>query len=114
MRRSFLLVAVVLVLAAQGHAPPRVAIVRATSFAFDDEAIVIMIQVEPNVANRALIVSAVEDGVAVRSSLEALDGDKAPKTRWVRWNRLPAGDLLLVATVFESKPSAVARAIHPI
>jgi hypothetical protein len=105
---------VALLLLQSSSAPPRVAIVRATAFAFDDEAIVIMVQVEPYSANRALIVSAVDEGVAVRSSLEALAGDRAPRTRWVRWGHLPAGDLVLVAALFESQPDAVARATKPI
>ncbi len=114
MRRAILLIAVVAVLAAQASTPPRVAIIRATAFAFDDESISIMVQVEPRAENRALIVSAVEDGVAVRSSLEALDGDKARKTRWIEWSRLPAGEFHLVATLWESEPKPVARAWRPI
>jgi hypothetical protein len=115
--RYRLALVLVLLTVQSSSAPPRVAIVRATAFAFDDEAISILIQVEPNAHNRALVIAAVEEGVAVRQSYEQLDGEQAMRSRWIKWGTLPAGDLMLVASLLESgsKPVAVAsRPIHVI
>jgi hypothetical protein len=79
---------------------------------WDDEPVILMIRVEPLAENRALLVTAIdEDGLIVRQSLEQLDGDTAPRTRWLTWGRVPAGELAIVASVYasSSKPAATAR-----
>lgn len=111
-RRALFLLALVTCLAQRADAPPRVAIVRWTAYAFDDEQISLMVQVDPRPENRALVIAAVDDGLVVRSSREQLDGEQARRTRWIEW-RLPAGELLLTATLFESR-GEVARATRPI
>jgi len=79
---------------------PVVKIVRAPAVMFDDESIVIQIRVEPREGNRLLIVGAWEGDTSVRTSLEQLDGEDSPRTRWVRWSRLAAGELEIRAYVF--------------
>ena len=58
------------------------------------------VRVEPDDRNRSLDFLAIDrsDGEVVSRSYEALDGDKAPITRWFS-TRLPVGDLLLVANL---------------
>lgn len=69
------------------------------------------IRVEPDMANRLLIAAAIDEGgEVVRRSDEQLDGALAPRTRWVRWSSLPAGDLLVIAEVWDGqKPLSKAR-----
>ena len=43
------------------------------------------IRVEPDPENRLLIVEAADDVGTVRRSDEPLDGDKAPRTSWLKW-----------------------------
>jgi hypothetical protein len=115
MGRALLVVAVVVALAMQSSAPPRVAIVRATVYAFEDEPISVMVQVDPRAANRLLVVAVVDGDVTVRLSREELFGEASPRTRWVRWPRVPAGeDMVLVAALFESGETPVARATAPL
>jgi len=102
-----------LLASAPAHAPARVAIIRANAINWEDEQIAIMIRVEPDARNRWLIVAAMEGGVAVRVSLEQLDGEDAAITRWLRWSSLPAGEFLIVAALKESGPHDVARAVWP-
>lgn len=70
-----------------------------------------MIRVEPAADNRALVVAAVdEEGTTVRQSLEQLDGDAAPRTRWLTWARLPGSEYTIVATVYGASGHVVASA----
>jgi hypothetical protein len=42
--------------------------------------------------------------------LKQLEGEKAMRTWWISWSRLPAGDdMLIAATLFDSTGKAVAR-----
>lgn len=62
------------------------------------------VRVEPQPENRLLIVAAIdESGEVVRRTDEQLDGLTAPRTRWLRWTALPAGDLLIVAEAWDSQ-----------
>ena len=88
--------------------PPRVAIVRAPAVTWEDEPITVQVQVAVHADNRWLVVAAVDDGLVVRQSVEQLDGIKAPRTRWIRW-RLGAGELQIVAMLYEASEHAVAR-----
>lgn len=101
-----------LLLSALKNEPPRVAFVRAPVFVSDREIVTFQIQVEPNAANRLLVVAASDEGVIVRRSDEQLDGDKSARTRWLRW-RLPAGELGLTAVVYGSEGER-GRAIHAV
>ena len=58
------------------------------------------VRVEPDDRKRSLDFLAIDrsDGEVVSRSYEALDGDKAPITRWFS-TRLPTGNLLLVANL---------------
>lgn len=95
-----------------GH-PARVAIVRPMNFVQEREYIRYMVQVDPQAENRLLVVAAV-DGDVVRQSKEALDGESAPRTRWIEWKTgLPAGEYQVVAAVFDSTKE-VGRASVPL
>jgi hypothetical protein len=61
------------------------------------------IQVDPRRENRLLIMAALDvGGEVVRRSDETLDG-ASPRTRWLRWTGLPAGDLIVLAEVWDSQ-----------
>lgn len=111
--RAALLVVVVLVLAMSAPAK-RIEILRHTVRTWQDEPIVLMIRIAPHQDNRRLIVTAHDqDGFVVTSSLEQLPGARAPRTRWVRWATLPAGEMTVRAQLYEQDgehPRAVARA----
>lgn len=115
MKQAGLLVLIVAVslFAASSAVPPRIAFLRATAFAFDDEAISIVVQVEPNASNRAFILAAVDGDLEVRRSLIQLDGEDAKRTHWIKWGALPAGDLMLVALLLDQQ-GPVARVTRPI
>lgn len=69
--------------------------------AADQVSFKIRIQADPS--NRLLITAAIDDaGEIVRRSDEQLD-DHSPVTRWVRWSHLPAGDLSVVAEVWDAQ-----------
>lgn len=107
MIRLAALLLVVAILASQtANVQPAVKIVRAPSVMFDDESITIQVRVEPRAENRLLIVGAWEGDTSIRTSLEQLDGEDSPRTRWVRWTRIAAGDLEIRAYVFTSKGQA--------
>lgn len=112
-RQAAWLLVVAAGLSSAALAPARVVIVNAPNVSFDDQQIVIQVRVEPHEENRGLTLAALEGGVVVRSSYEQLDGDKAPRTRWVRWGQLPAGRILLVAALSASNKE-IARATRQI
>jgi hypothetical protein len=113
--RYRLLAALLIALVQSGSAlPPRVAIVRATAHAWDDESVTMQVQVEPNPENRALVMAASDEGMVVRQSVEQLDGDTARRTRWVTWQSLPAGELMLSATVITADRSVAGTSRRPI
>lgn len=61
------------------------------------------IRVEPDPANRALAVGIVGPDFET-SSLEQLEGDRAPITRWREFKDIPAGDYQVLSEVY--RPSA--------
>ena len=93
---------------------PRVSIVRAPNHVWDDEPVVLMVQVEPDADNRLLVIAALDEGLVIRQSTEQLDGDKARRTRWVRWERLSAGELMITAIVITVDGKQGGRAQRPI
>lgn len=105
-------VALWLMLAALKHEPPRVAFLKPTPrIVRSDDEIGFKVAVEPRSENRLLVVAAIDEGgEVVRRSDEQLDGAASPRTRWVRWTALPAGDLLVIAEAWDGqKPLARAR-----
>jgi len=99
-RALVLLMVIAAVSLQQAKVAPVVVIVRAPSIVYDDESIVIQVRVDPRTEHRLLVVGAWEGDTSLRTSLEQLDGEDSPRTRWVRWSRLAAGDLELRAYVF--------------
>ena len=57
------------------------------------------IRVTPDTQNRALTIGLVSPAFE-RSSLEQLEGERAPVTRWVEYKDIPAGDYAVVAEVY--------------
>lgn len=107
MTRSIAVLCVAALLSVQVASPaPIVEIVRAPSVVYDDDTIVLMVRVEPRAEHRLLIVGAWDGDTSVRTSLEQLEGEDSPRTRWVRWSRLAAGELELRAYVFTAKGQA--------
>lgn len=116
MRRVGLLAVVYLALILQSglSEPRRVSIVRPTAFVRENEYVRYMVQVHPHADNRTLLVAALDGDVAVRQSREQLDGESAPKTRWIEWKHgLPAGEYLVVAVVL-GQSRELARASVPV
>ena len=108
MIRALLLVTAVLLLVAL-QPPSRVSIVRPVRFVQEHQYLRYQIQIDPQSENAALVVAAV-DGDVVRSTREQLDGESAPRTRWIEWKHgLPAGEYTVVAVLFNSSRE-VARA----
>lgn len=91
-------------------APPRIAFLKPYPRIVNDRnGLEVKVRVEPYPENRLLIIAALDaSGEVVRRSDEQLDGESAPRTRWVRWRSgLPAGDLLVIAEVWDrQKPLA--------
>jgi hypothetical protein len=94
---------------------PRVAILRATYVAFEDESIRVVVQVEPHARNRFLFVMVVDGSEVVTSTLKQLEGDQARRTWEIDWRRVPYGsDMQIVASLYEDSGKVVARAQRPI
>ena len=111
MIRALALVLVVVWLVFQSGivTPSRVSIVRPVRFIQENQYVRWQIQIDPQAENAALVVAAV-DGDVVRSTREQLDGELAPRTRWIEWKHgLPAGEYTVVAVLFNSTRE-VARA----
>ena len=70
---------------------------------FEPAFVRLRIRVEPDPANRALILALISDGFET-SSLEQLAGSSAPITRWWQVKGVPAGEYQIVAEVY--RPSA--------
>lgn len=104
MRRAVTLLLTVALLSLQGSSlAPVVEIVRAPTFVYDDESITIQVRVEPRPDNRVLIVGAWDGDASIRTSLEQLEGEASPRTRWVRWVKLSACACEIRAYVFGSQ-----------
>ena len=56
------------------------------------------VTIPPDPANRTLTVAAIADGFTMRRSDEQLDGS-SPRTRWLTWADLPAGEYIVLAHV---------------
>ena len=111
MIRALSLIFVVLFLVALSPitVPSRVSIVRPVRFAQENQYLRYQIQIDPQSENALLVVAAV-DGDVVRRSREDLDGENAPRTRWIEWKHgLPAGEYTVLAIVYNSSRE-VARA----
>ena len=86
-------------------APPRVAFLKPyPRIVSDQNGLELKVSVDPRPENRLLIVAAIDDGgEVVRRSDEQLEGDRSPRTRWVRWRSgLPSGDLLIIGEVWDA------------
>ena len=90
----------------------RVAWVRPPSFVNEADILVLQVRVPRHPENRRLVLMAVDGDDIVRRSDEQLEGEAAPVSRWVRW-RLPAGELTLIAAVFDGTRE-VGRDTHPL
>lgn len=71
------------------------------------------VQVDQHPDHRLLVLTALEGEFAVRRTDIGLEGERAPRTHWVTWGPLPAGELLILATVWDGARE-VARAVHPL
>ena len=109
MRRALIAGGLVLVallsLAQSGHQGKRVEFLKPyPRIVGSREDITFKVRVEPDKANRLLITAALDEGgETIRRSDEQLDGAEAPTVRWVRWRALPAGDLFVLAEVWDSQ-----------
>ena len=108
MRRIVLLAALLTVALFQigdSKAPPRVEFLKPIPrWVSDRDLIPYKVRVEAHSENRLLRFVAVDrlDGAEVSLSEEQLAGERAPRTRTL-WRRMPAGDLWLVAEVWDSQ-----------
>lgn len=91
------------VLSVSSAAPPRIAFLKPIPrIVGTRDEFGLKVRVEPDPANRLLIVAALDaSGETVRRTDEQLEGDASPRTRWIRWRVLPAGDLLVIAEVWD-------------
>jgi len=93
------LVAALLIVALMAPSP-RVSIVHAPAIVWEDQAVRIMVQVEPDI----------DRGDVVQSSQIQLDGEQARKTHWIEWRRVPAGESMTVtAAVFDGQSQILGR-----
>lgn len=70
------------------------------------------VRVEPDPANRWLTVMIVSEGFG-RSSVEQLEGDRSPRTRWIDYPDVPAGDYQAEAVV-ERQAASRSRDVAPL
>ena len=109
MRRALIAFGLVLVtllsLAQSGHPAKRVEFLKPyPRIVGSRDDVMVKVRVEPDPANRLLITAALDEGgEVVRRSDESLDGAQAPRTRFLHWRALPAGDLVLLAEVWDSQ-----------
>lgn len=116
------LVVVVLILQAGLTTPTRVSIVRPIQIVNEYAHLRYQVQVDPHAENRALVLAAVDTSLeratledATRLTSEQLDGEHAPRTRWVEWKYgLPAGDYVVVAVLYSGIKNEIARASVPV
>ena len=67
------------------------------------------IRVEPHQDNRGLTAAAIADGFIIRSSYEQLD-DSSPRTRWIDWPDMPAGEYAVLAQLTRTQQTLTDRA----
>ena len=115
MIRALALVCVVLVLMFQSGLMDTARIsVRGPSFVGEGQYVRYMVRIDPRAENRLLVLAAVDESGPVRSTKEQLDGDSAPRTRWVEWKfGLPAGEYVILALLYSSQKE-IARASVPV
>lgn len=65
---------------------------------FEPGYIRLRVRVEPEKANRGLMVAAISDGFET-SSYEQLEGNRSPRTRWFTFRDVPAGEYAIIARV---------------
>ena len=65
-------------------------------YQYEPATVRLRVSVERHPANRALTVALVSDGFE-RSSLEQIDGMDSPRTRWVNYRDVPAGNYAVIA-----------------
>ena len=80
--------------------PPNLSVtVEGSRIQFEPGYVRLKIRVQPDPANRALTVGIVSAEFET-SSLEQLDGDRAPLTRWKEFRDIPAGEYVAIAEVY--------------
>ena len=67
------------------------------------------IRIEPHQDNRGLTAAAIADGFIIRSSYEQLD-DSSPRTRWIDWPDMPAGEYAVLAQLTRTQQTLTDRA----
>lgn len=105
------LVLALLLLACLAQAGDRVAFVRPPGYVTDDALVDYWVRVEKHPDNRWLTVGAFDGDLQVSGSQKSIDGT-SPLMHRYRW-RLPSGELLLVAQVYDTH-GAVFRASAPV
>jgi hypothetical protein len=113
--RAAALLALVSCLAqSSSSAPPRVSFLKPIPrIVSSQDAVSFKVRIEPDPSARLLIVAALDvGGEVVRRSDEQLDRG-SPRTRWVQWVGLPAGDLLVIAEIHDVQ-KAIGRASTPL
>lgn len=76
---------------------------------FEPGAIRVRVRVEPHPDNRGLTVAAISEGYS-RSSFEQLEGAASPRTRWVSYPDIPAGEYDIIAQLSRVSGEAADRA----
>lgn len=68
--------------------------------AFEPAGLQIRLTIERHAENRSVSLT-LDDGVGYfRDSRWQLDGEDSPRTHWIRWPRIPAGEFQLTAVVW--------------
>lgn len=99
----------VLLIAVRDDAKLRIA-VEGAQIQFEPASVRLRIRVEPDPANRALAVGVVGPDFET-SSLEQLEGDRAPITRWRTFTNVPAGEYEVIGELYRPPaPSVLVRA----
>jgi hypothetical protein len=112
--RWFLFTFAFAALVAANSAIPRVEVVRPVAYVPEGQSVTFQIRVDPHADNRRLVLVAGDALSEVRRSEEQLDGNTAPRTRWVKWMGLPAGDWIIVAALYGVSGRELARDTHPL
>ena len=110
MIRSALLVGVLLLALLLAGEPAPVAILFAPHYVTEDTPITFQVRVQPNSANRLLVVAALDEtGETMRRSDEQLD-NHSRVTREIAWGPLSAGTYTLIAQAFDGAGKTTGRA----
>jgi hypothetical protein len=64
--------------------------------------VVVQLRIEPNELNRAVVIE-VESAFFYTSSEQELDGDRAPRSKFVRFRALPAGEYEVRVTLLGAR-----------